>query len=65
MRTTIPWRAFYLSGNNRNFGGDVHLANFGIFASPERDLVADQTEKDHQVLLNAIQSGEITAEMGI
>jgi hypothetical protein len=42
--------------------GDAHLSNFGIFGSAERRAYADQNERDHQALVDAVASGRLTAE---
>ena len=44
------------SGLEVQLCGDVHLSNFGVFATLERD---------HQVLVEAIESGRIVARTGI
>ena len=35
-----------VSGITVQLGGDAHLSNFGLFASPERDLVFDMNDFD-------------------
>lgn len=61
--------------------GDAHILNFGLPATPERNLsfdlrdfdeaigafaraYADQTERDHRQLVDAIARGTIASEIG-
>jgi hypothetical protein len=53
------------SGLRVQLCGDAHLSNFGGFASPERELYADQSERDYDALLAAIESGRVVAESGV
>ncbi|UWX83490.1 DUF2252 family protein [Arthrobacter sp. zg-Y1171] len=57
--------------------GDAHLSKFGVFASPERILLfdnsvtdfceryADQNEQDYQTFADAVRSGRLPAVEGV
>jgi hypothetical protein len=52
--------------------GDAHLSNFGVFASPERRLLfdfseryADQNERDYQEFVGGGRSGRLEALEGV